>query len=104
MVIDFWNVLNVSLFPKRNKVKDVVLEIAHIELVLICPRCIVDSWSTPLSALHREVSSPDCPLEMFARGKPTNEKIIKGLFIFILAVYLFKLNEIIIKGSFRVFF
>ena len=76
MVIDFWNVLNVSLFPKRNKVKDVVLEIAHKELVLICPRCIVDSWSTPLSALHREVSSPDCPLEMFARGKPTNEKII----------------------------
>ena len=76
MVIDFWNVLNVSLFQKRNKVKDVVLEIAHKELVLICPRCIVDSWSTPLSALHREVSSPDCPLEMFARGKPTNEKII----------------------------
>ena len=76
MVIDFWNVLNASLFPKRNKVKDVVLEIAHKELVLICPRCIVDSWSTPLSALHREVSSPDCPLEMFARGKPTNEKII----------------------------
>ena len=76
MVIDFWNVLNVSLFQKRNKVKDVVLEIAHKELVLICPRCILDSWSTPLSALHREVSSPDCPLEMFARGKPTNEKII----------------------------
>ena len=76
MVIDFWNVLNASLFPKRNKVKDVVLEIAHKELVLLCPRCIVDSWSTPLSALHREVSSPDCPLEMFARGKPTNEKII----------------------------
>ena len=76
MVIDFWNVLNASLFPKRNKVKDVVLEIAHKELVLICPRCIVDSWSTPLSALHREVSSPDCPLEMFARGKLTNEKII----------------------------
>ena len=76
MVIDFWNVLNVSLFQKRNKVKDVVLEIAHKELVLICPRCIVDSWSTPLSALHREVSSPDFPLEMFARGKPTNEKII----------------------------
>ena len=74
--MDFWNVLNVSLFPKRNKVKDVVLEIAHKELVLICPRCFVDSWSTPLSALHREVSSPDCPLEMFARGKPTNEKII----------------------------
>ena len=74
--MDFWNILNVSLFPKRNKVKDVVLEIAHKELVLICPRCIVDSWSTPLSALHREVSSPDCPLEMFARGKPTNEKII----------------------------
>ena len=29
-----------------------------------------------MSALHREFSSPDCLLEMFARGKPTNEKII----------------------------
>ena len=55
MVIDFWNVLNVSLFQKRNKVKDVVLEIAHKELVLICPRCIVDSWSTPLSELFLSV-------------------------------------------------
>ena len=43
MVIDFWNFLTVRLFPKRNKVKDVVLEIAHKGLTLICPRYIVDS-------------------------------------------------------------
>ena len=51
------------------------MEIAHKE-VIQTPRYFVDSWSTPLSAFHCEFSSTDCLLEMFARGKPTNKKII----------------------------
>ena len=54
------------------------MEIAHKE-VIQTPRYIVDSWSTPFSAFHRfrqQFSSTDCLLEMFARGKPTNKKIV----------------------------
>ena len=51
------------------------MEIAHKE-VIQTPRYFVDSWSTPLSAFHCEFSSTDCLLEMFARGKPTNKKIV----------------------------
>ena len=54
------------------------MEISHKE-VIQTPRYIVDSWSTPFSAFHRfrqQFSSTDCLLEMFARGKPTNKKII----------------------------
>ncbi|CAH3132861.1 unnamed protein product [Pocillopora meandrina] len=63
------------IVPRAKQVKDVVLEIAHKE-VIQTPRYIVDSWSTPLSAFHREFSSTDCLLEMFSRGKLTNKKII----------------------------
>ncbi|RMX59128.1 hypothetical protein pdam_00009812 [Pocillopora damicornis] len=64
--------------PRAKQVKDVVLEISHKE-VIQTPRYIVDSWSTPFSAFHRfrqQFSSTDCLLEMFARGKPTNKKIV----------------------------
>jgi len=61
--------------PKAKQVKDVILEIAHKEFIQT-PRYVVDSWSTPLSALHRGFSSTDSLLEMFARGKPTSKKII----------------------------
>ena len=66
---------NLEIVPRAKQVKDVVLEIAHKE-VIQTPRYIVDSWSTPLSAFHREFSSTDCLLEMFSRGKLTNKKII----------------------------
>ena len=58
---------NWETVPKAKQVKDVVLEIAHKE-VIQTPRYIVDSWSTPLSAFHREFSSTDYLLEIFARG------------------------------------
>ena len=61
--------------PKAEQVKDVVLEIAHKGFIQT-PRYIVDSWSTPLSALHREFPTTDSLLDMFARGKPTSKKII----------------------------
>ena len=62
--------------PKATQVKDVALEIAHKEFIQT-PKYVVDSCSTPLSALHREFSpSTDSHLEMFAQGKPTGKKII----------------------------
>ena len=76
--LDLLERFNWETVPKAKQVKDVVLEIAHKE-VIQTPRYIVDSWSTPFSAFHRfrqQFSSTDCLLEMFARGKPTNKKII----------------------------
>ena len=73
--LDLLERFNWETVPKAKQVKDVVLEIAHRE-VIQTPRYIVDSWSAPLSAFHREFSSTDYLLEMFARGKPTNKKII----------------------------
>ena len=76
--LDLLERFNCETVPKAKQVKDVVLEIAHKE-VIQTPRYIVDSWSTPFSAFHRfrqQFSSTDCLLEMFARGKPTNKKII----------------------------
>ena len=66
---------NCETVPKAKQVIDVVLEIAHEEFIQT-PRYIVDSWRIPLSPFHCEFSSTDCLLEMFARGKPTNKKII----------------------------
>ena len=73
--LDLLERFNYETVPKAKQVKDVVVEIAHKE-VIQTPRYFVDSWSTPLSAFHREFSLTDRLLEMFARGKPTNEKII----------------------------
>ena len=65
--LDLLERFNWETVPKAKQVKDVVLEIAHKE-VIQTPRYIVDSWSTPLSAFHREFSSTDYLLELFARG------------------------------------
>ena len=76
--LDLLERFNLEIVPRAKQVKDVVLEIAHKE-VIQTPRYIVDSWSTPFSAFHRfrqQFSSTDCLLEMFARGKPTNKKIV----------------------------
>ena len=73
--LDLLERFNRETVPKAKQVKDVVLEIAHKEFIQT-PRYIVDSWSTLFSEFHREFSSTDCLLEMFARGKPTNKKII----------------------------
>lgn len=61
--------------PKAGQVKDIVLEIAHKELIQT-PRYIVDSWSTPLAALHQEFASTDLLLQLFARATPTTKKVI----------------------------
>lgn len=61
--------------PKAGQVKDVVLEIAHKELIQ-APRYIIDSWSTPLTSLRQEFSSTDLLLQAFERGQPTNKKVI----------------------------
>ncbi|RMX59129.1 hypothetical protein pdam_00009813 [Pocillopora damicornis] len=64
--LDFLERFNWETVPKTKQVKDVVLEIAHKEFIQT-PRYIVDSWSTLFSEFHREFSSTDCLLEMFAR-------------------------------------
>ena len=61
--------------PKTKQVKDAVSEIAHKEFIQTL-RYVVDSWNTPLSALHRAFSCTDSLLEMFAQGKPTSKKIM----------------------------
>ena len=51
--LDLLESFDFKTVPKAEQVKDVVLEIAHKEFIQT-PRYTVDSWSTPLSALHRE--------------------------------------------------
>ena len=52
--------------PNAEQVGDIVLEIAHKELVQT-PRYIIDSWSTPLLVLQQEFQSPDLLQQFFER-------------------------------------
>ena len=61
--------------PNAEQVGDIVLEIAHKELVQT-PRYIIDSWSTPLLVLQQEFQTPDQLQQFFERGKPTTKKVI----------------------------
>ena len=77
--IEFLDRYNCKTIPKPEKVRSVILEIAHREIIQY-PLYIVESWSSPLTVMRQCLPTPSHVNELFDKAKPTNKKVLALLY------------------------